>query len=73
MKLNQSTESFNHFSGSTNKEETYKSDLKLTLLLTTGIFLMIAPSPSAHDFARMTANFLISASPEGVLPSSTDD
>jgi hypothetical protein len=73
MKFNQSTESFSHVSGNTNNEETYKSDLKLTLMLSTAIFLMFAPSPDTHDFAQMTANFLISASPEGVLPSSSDD
>ena len=33
--------------------------LKSTLVLTTLLFLLVAPAPDANDFAEMTANFLV--------------
>ena len=33
--------------------------LKQTLLLATGIFLIIAPMPDADDIAELTSNFIV--------------
>jgi len=33
--------------------------LKQTLLLATGIFLIIAPMPDANDIAELTSNFVV--------------
>lgn len=35
------------------------SFLKQTLLLATGIFLIIAPMPDADDIAELTSNFVV--------------
>jgi hypothetical protein len=36
-----------------------KTFWKLTLLLATAIFMMIAPAPDSHDIAEITANFIV--------------
>lgn len=52
---------FRHSSGSM---------LKSTLILTTLLFLLIAPAPDSRDFAEMSANFLIPDNDSGLLASS---
>ena len=46
------------------------SMLKSTLILTTLLFLLIAPAPDSRDFAEMSANFLIPDNDSGLLASS---
>jgi hypothetical protein len=45
------------------------SMLKSTLILTTLLFLLIAPAPDSRDFAEMSANFLIPDNDSGLLAS----
>ena len=45
------------------------SFLKPTLILTTLLFLMIAPAPDSRDIAEMTANFLVPTSHSVLLAS----
>ena len=45
------------------------SYLKPTLILTTLLFLMIAPAPDSRDIAEMTANFLMPTSHSVLLAS----
>ena len=53
------------------RQESGKSILKPTLILTALIFLIIAPEPDSHDIADMTANFLVTQNP-AILAASTD-
>ena len=46
------------------------SMLKQTLILTSLLFLLIAPAPDSRDFAEMTANFLIADNNSGLMASS---
>ena len=46
------------------------STLKPTLILTSLLFLLIAPAPDSSDIAEMSANFLISNNNPGLLASS---
>ena len=41
--------------------------LKPTLILTTLLFLMIAPAPDSRDISEMTANFLVPTSQSVLL------
>jgi hypothetical protein len=43
------------------------SSLKPILLLTSLLFLLIAPAPDARDIAEMSANFLIVKSQQGLM------
>ena len=45
------------------------SFLKPMLILTTLLFLMIAPAPDSRDIAEMTANFLVPTSHSVLLAS----
>ena len=45
------------------------SMLKPTLILTSLIFLLVAPAPDSRDFAEMSANFLIPDNDFGLLAS----
>jgi hypothetical protein len=42
-----------------------KPFLKQALLLSTAIFLMIAPAPDSHNIAELTANFIVAANDSG--------
>lgn len=44
--------------------------LKPTLILTTLLFLLVAPAPDSRDFAEMSANFLITDNHSGLMASS---
>lgn len=47
--------------------------LKQTLLLATGIFLIIAPAPDADDIAELTSNFFVTGKhADSALPVPTD-
>jgi hypothetical protein len=48
---------------------TQTSMLKPTLILTTLLFLLVAPAPDANDFAEMTANFLVMDNHSGLMAS----
>ena len=41
--------------------------LKPTLVLSTLLFLLVAPAPDSHDFAEMTGNFLLANSNSGLM------
>jgi hypothetical protein len=43
--------------------------LKQALILTTLLFLMLAPAPDSRDIAEMTANFLVPTSSSVLLAS----
>ena len=43
--------------------------LKPTLILTALLFLLVAPAPDSHDISEMTANFIVSESPSGLMAS----
>jgi hypothetical protein len=47
------------------------SMLKPTMILTTLLFLLIAPTPDSRDIAEMTANFLVANNNPGLLASAT--
>lgn len=49
---------------------TQPSMIKSTLILTTLLFLLVAPAPDANDFAEMTANFLVLDNHSGLMASS---
>lgn len=42
---------------------------KPTLILTTLLFLLVAPAPDSQDIAEMTANFLVLNNQPGLLAS----
>ena len=44
-------------------------DLKPTLILTTLLFLLVAPTPDSQDVAEMSANFLVLNNNLGLLAS----
>jgi len=44
-----------------------ESSLKPILLLTTLLFLIMAPAPDARDIAEMSANFLVIKSQQGLM------
>ena len=44
-------------------------ELKPTLILTTLLFLLVAPTPDSQDIAEMSANFLILNNNLGLLAS----
>lgn len=46
-----------------------RSMLKPTLVLTTLLFLLVAPAPDSNDFAEMTANFLVPQQNSGLMAS----
>jgi hypothetical protein len=48
---------------------TQTSMIKPTLILTTLLFLLVAPAPDANDFAEMTANFLMMDDHSGLMAS----
>lgn len=43
--------------------------LKPTLILTTLLFLLVAPAPDSNDIAEMTANFLAPSHQLGLMAS----
>jgi hypothetical protein len=43
--------------------------LKPTLVLTTLLFLLVAPAPDSNDIAEMTANFLVADNHSGLMAS----
>ena len=43
--------------------------LKPTLVLTTLLFLLVAPAPDSNDIAEMTANFMIPDNHSGLMAS----
>ena len=43
--------------------------LKPTLVLTTLLFLLVAPAPDSRDIAEMTGNFLVPSSNSGLMAS----
>ena len=48
---------------------TQRSILKPTLILSTLLFLLVAPTPDANDLAEMTANFLVTDNHSGLMAS----
>jgi hypothetical protein len=48
---------------------THRGMLKPTLILTTLIFLLVAPEPDSQVIAEMTANFLIPDNHSGLMAS----
>ncbi len=48
---------------------TQTSMIKPTLVLTTLLFLLVAPAPDANDFSEMTANFLVMDNHSGLMAS----
>jgi hypothetical protein len=52
-----------------NNQITQVFDLKPTLILTTLLFLLVAPTPDSQDIAEMSANFLILNNDLGLLAS----
>ncbi len=50
-----------------NKEYMQGGMLKSTLILTTLLFLSIAPEPDSRDIAEMSANFLVTATETGLM------
>ena len=48
---------------------TQRGLLKPTLILTTLLFLLVAPAPDSQDLAEMTANFLIPDNHSGLMAS----
>ncbi|MGB5292719.1 MAG: hypothetical protein WBN41_14855 [Lysobacterales bacterium] len=50
-----------------NKEYMQGGMLKSTLILTTLLFLSIAPEPDSRDIADMSANFLVTATETGLM------
>lgn len=50
-----------------NKEYTQGGMLKSTLILTTLLFLSIAPEPDSRDIAELSANFLVPATETGLM------
>jgi len=61
-----------HTAGKAEMENSYlqRDMLKPTLVLTTLLFLLIAPAPDSRDFAEMTANFLVPDNHSGLMASS---
>lgn len=43
--------------------------LKPTLILTTLLFLLVAPAPDSNDLAEMTGNFLVAGNHSGLMAS----
>jgi hypothetical protein len=43
--------------------------VKPTLILTTLLFLLVAPAPDSHDIAEMTGNFLVPSTNSGLMAS----
>ena len=48
---------------------THRGMLKPTMVLTTLLFLLVAPAPDSRDFAEMSANFLITDNHSGLMAS----
>ena len=48
---------------------THRGMLKPTLILTTLLFLLVAPAPDSNDIAEMTANFMIPNNHSGLMAS----
>lgn len=46
-----------------------RGTLKPTLILTALLFLLVAPAPDSHDISEMTANFIVSKHPSGLMAS----
>jgi hypothetical protein len=46
-----------------------RGTLKPTLILTTLLFLLVAPAPDSNDISEMTANFLVSENQTGLMAS----
>ena len=47
--------------------QTHRGMLKPTLVLTTLLFLITAPTPDSRDIAEMTANFIVPANQSGLM------
>jgi len=47
--------------------QTYRGMLKPTLVLTTLLFLIAAPTPDSRDIAEMTANFIVPVNQSGLM------
>ena len=45
----------------------HHGSLKPTLILTTLLFLLVAPAPDSRDLAEMTANFLVVDNHSGLM------
>lgn len=45
--------------------------LKPTLVLSTLLFLLVAPAPDSRDLAEMTGNFLVADQQSGLMASAT--
>ena len=60
-----------HTAGKAEMEQMYiqKGSLKPTLILTTLLFLLIAPAPDSRDIAEMSGNFLVADSQSGLMAS----
>lgn len=52
-------------------EHTQGGMLKSTLILTTLLFLSIAPEPDSRDIAEVSANFLVTATETGLMAADT--
>lgn len=52
-------------------EYTQGGMLKSTLILTTLLFLSIAPEPDSRDIAEISANFLVPATESGLMAAET--
>ena len=47
--------------------QTHHGMLKPTLVLTTLLFLIVAPTPDSRDIAEMTANFIVPVNQTGLM------
>jgi len=52
-----------------NSQATQVFTLKPTMILTTLLFLLVAPAPNSQDIAEITANFLIANNHSGLMAS----
>ena len=60
-----------HTAGKAEMENLYiqRGMLKPTMILTTLLFLLVAPAPDSNDIAEMTANFLVPQQNSGLMAS----
>jgi hypothetical protein len=50
-----------------NYQHVHRDLLKPTFVLTTLLFLLVAPAPDSHDLAEMTGNFLMVDNNSGLM------
>ena len=52
-----------------NQQHIHRDLLKPTLILSTLLFLLVAPAPDSRDMAEMTGNFLVTDTHSGLMAS----